>query len=283
MNTLQDKIQESIAFLQKAEKLALRLNPENGFYIGFSGGKDSQVVLELCKLAGVKYTPYHNVTTNDNSKTIRFIREKYPEVQFVVPKESFFHMIERYGLPTRLSRWCCKQYKERLGAGNVVVTGVRAEESAKRAQYAETMKFARKKTDRKEVDLDKMRDNDFQCVGGRDKFLLYPILRWTTYDIWEFIRERGLPINPLYQDHSRVGCVFCPFTPARTIREYIDTHPKQYQALLHAIKKYLERSSMGNQFESAEDAFEWWISKESVKVWQNKKLQTALQIPEQND
>lgn len=278
MNTLQDKIQESIAFLQKAEKLALKLNPEGGFYVGFSGGKDSQVVLELCKLAGVKHTVYHNVTTNDNATTIRFIHQKYPEAQFVVPKESYFRMIERYGLPTRLRRWCCQRFKERIGVGNVVVTGVRAEESRKRAEYAEITKYARNKSDRKEVDLDKMRDNEFQCVGGRDKFLIYPILRWTAEDVWEFIKDRGLPINPCYDKYKRVGCVFCPFSPARDIRDYIKEHPKQYQALLHSIEKYLERSVNGYQFESAEDAFEWWISKASIKDWQEKKRQVAMKI-----
>lgn len=278
MNTLQDKIQESIAFLQKAEKLALKLNPEGGFYVGFSGGKDSQVVLELCKLAGVKHTVYHNVTTNDNATTIRFIHKKYPEARFIIPKESYFRMIERYGLPTRLRRWCCLRFKERIGAGNVVVTGVRAEESRNRAEYAEIAKYARNKSDRKGVDLDKMRDNEFQCVGGRDKFLIYPILHWTEDDVWKFIKDRGLPINPCYEQYKRVGCVFCPFSPVRYIRAYIETHPKQYQALLHSINKYLERSEIGSQFESAEDAFEWWLSKSSIKDWQEKKRQVAMKM-----
>lgn len=278
MNTLQDKIQESIAFLQKAEKLALKLNPEGGFYVGFSGGKDSQVVLELCKLAGVRYTSYHNVTTNDDANTIRFIHQKYPEARFIVPKESYFRMIEHKGLPTMLRRWCCERYKERIGAGNVVVTGVRAEESKKRAEYAEITKYVRKKSDRKEVDLDKMRDNEFQCVGGRDKFLIYPILRWTSEDVWDFIKDRGLPINPCYDKYKRVGCVFCPFSPARYILDYIKTHPKQYQALLHSLEKYLERSDYGSQFENAEDAFEWWLSKQSIKDWQEKKRQLAMKM-----
>lgn len=278
MNTLQDKIQESIAFLQKAEKLALKLNPEGGFYVGFSGGKDSQVVLELCKIAGVKYTAYHNVTTNDDATTIRFIHQKYPEARFIVPKESYFRMIEHKGLPTMLRRWCCERYKERIGAGNVVVTGVRAEESKKRAEYAEITKYVRKKSDRKEVDLDKMRDNEFQCVGGRDKFLIYPILRWTAEDVWEFIKDRGLPINPCYEKYKRVGCVFCPFSPARYIRDYINEHPKQYQALLHSLERYLERSENGSQFECAEDAFEWWLSKASIKDWQAKKRQAAMKM-----
>ena len=278
MNTLQEKIQESISFLQKAEKLALKLNPEEGFFVGFSGGKDSQVVLELCKLAGVKHTAYHNVTTNDNAETIRFIHQKYPSVTFITPKESYFRMIEHKGLPTMFKRWCCERFKERIGAGNVVVTGVRAEESKKRSQYSEIAKYGAKRSDRKEVNLDSMENNRFECVGGRDKFLIYPILRWTTVDVWEFIRERELPINPCYNKYNRVGCVFCPFSPSRYMRDYIKTHPKQYQALLHAIDKYLERGDNVSQFKNAEDLFEWWLSKESIKEWQDKKRQLAMKM-----
>ena len=41
---LQDKINYSIALLRKCEKMALDYDPENGFYLAFSGGKDSQAL-----------------------------------------------------------------------------------------------------------------------------------------------------------------------------------------------------------------------------------------------
>lgn len=43
MKTLQNKIADSVALIRKAERLALTLNPEHGFHVGFSGGKDSQL------------------------------------------------------------------------------------------------------------------------------------------------------------------------------------------------------------------------------------------------
>ena len=42
----QSKIDKSIALLQKAEKIALHYSDE-GFYLAFSGGKDSQCIYEL--------------------------------------------------------------------------------------------------------------------------------------------------------------------------------------------------------------------------------------------
>lgn len=38
---LKDKIQYSVDLLLKCEEMALRMDPENGFYLAFSGGKDS--------------------------------------------------------------------------------------------------------------------------------------------------------------------------------------------------------------------------------------------------
>lgn len=44
-NDLRKKIDYSIALLRKAEALALRFDPDDGFYLAFSGGKDSQALL----------------------------------------------------------------------------------------------------------------------------------------------------------------------------------------------------------------------------------------------
>lgn len=50
---LDKKIDYSIALLRKAESMALRLDPENGFYLAFSGGKDSQALYHIAQMAGV--------------------------------------------------------------------------------------------------------------------------------------------------------------------------------------------------------------------------------------
>lgn len=267
------KVRHSIELIQKAEKLALAMQPDMGFHVGFSGGKDSQVVLELVKMAGVKYKAVYNVTTNDPADNVRFIKHHYPDVEFSVQNVSYFQLIAKKGVPTMFNRWCCALFKETAGVGCVVLTGVRREESRKRAEYSEVLKFGK---DKESVDLDKMEENEFQCVDGKDKFMVYPILEWTEEDVWAFIRERGLPVNPCYKSHKRVGCVFCPFARPKDIRAYCDTHPKLKSAFIHAIERFMEgRETM---LPTAEDFFEWWISNMSMREYIEKSRQLKLDL-----
>ena len=273
---LQEKIDHSIALIRKAEKLALTMQPDEGFHVGFSGGKDSQAVLELVKMAGVKYRAVYNVTTNDPADNVRFIKQHYPDVEFSIPEKSYFQLIEQKGVPTMLNRWCCALFKETAGVGYVVLTGVRKEESRKRAAYEEVVKWGRTKDKNELVDLGKMEANEFRCVGGKDKFMVYPILEWTEKDVWDFIDLRGLPVNPCYKIHKRVGCVFCPFARPKDIREYCKTHPQLKAAFIHAIERYIERKKDRHKLPSAEDYYDWWLSHISLDEYIPKKRQTEI-------
>ena len=274
---LKDKIEHSITLIRKAEKLALYMNPSTGFHVGFSGGKDSQVVLELVKMTGVKYRAVYNVTTNDPADNVRFIKQYYPDVEFSIPEKSYFQLIEKKGLPTMINRWCCALFKESSGVGCVVLTGVRKEESSKRAKYDEVKKWTRSKKEQEKPDLDKMEANEFQCVGGRDRFMVYPILEWTEKDVWDFIALRGLPVNPCYKTNKRVGCVFCPFAKEKYILQYCDTHSQLKTAFIHAIERWME-GSRNSKLPTAEDNFDWWLSNISLDEYIAKKRQIVIEF-----
>lgn len=263
---LAEKIAASIILLQQGEPLALSMNPSQGYWLGFSGGKDSVVLLSLAKLSGVKFHAEYHVVGNDAPSTVYFIRENFPEVHFWHPKEKFIPLVRKKGLPTRKLRFCCERTKEAGGKGEVVLTGVRAEESSKRAAYSEIEIFSRRKEhEGKEHsrDVEWLQEVEHQCLKGQDRVLVRPLLNWTEGDIWEYIQKFKLPVNPNYRDFGRVGCMFCPFAPINQIEKYERKYPNFKRAIMNAVRVCWEKQN-NPIFPSPEAYYEWWKSKQSV-------------------
>ena len=127
---LQSKIDYSIALLRKCKQMALDYDPENGFYLAFSGGKDSQALYHLAVMAGVKFKAHMSLTSVDPPEVIRFVKQNYPDVELIKPKISIYDMaLKKHLLPTRSIRWCCAEFKEISGAGKVTLIGVRKQKA----------------------------------------------------------------------------------------------------------------------------------------------------------
>lgn len=113
----QEKITHSVELLRKAEKLALAYSPNEGFYLSFSSGKDSQCLYHIAKIAGVKFKAHMGLTSVDPPEVIKFCRKHYPDVDMIKPKISIYNQARKEGmLPTRLIRWCCRVYKEGIAS-----------------------------------------------------------------------------------------------------------------------------------------------------------------------
>lgn len=165
--------------------------PDAPYYLAFSGGKDSCVIKHLAKRAGVAFEPWYNNTTIDPPELVRFIKQFHADVKWSRPEHgNMFHRIATNPAapPTRQWRWCCSEYKEGNGNGQVKIFGVRAAESATRKHFW------------REVSVDAKSDT---CIC--------PIVYWTDAQLWEYIRANELPYCQLYdQGLTRLGCVACP-------------------------------------------------------------------------
>lgn len=126
------KVEVAIDRLQSFE-------PKEGYYLAFSGGKDSQCIYHLAKQAGVKFDAHYRVTGLDPPELVRFIKGHYLDVEFEIPKDKDGKRITMWSLivqrvmpPTRIVRYCCEHLKESGGDGRLAVTGVRWAESSNR-------------------------------------------------------------------------------------------------------------------------------------------------------
>lgn len=235
----------------------------------FSGGKDSQVMLDLFKKSGVNYTSYYNVTTNDPPENVYFIRKNYPEVIFIHPQFTFLELIYRKGiLPCRGTRFCCKYLKEEKSGRGFVAVGVRAEESTTRSKYVK-IEFSSKEPNSRIFDIGRMRKNR--------KVLFRPILEWREDEIWQYIEDNNLPTNPCYENRGRVGCLFCPYSSKKELIWNKEHYPLFYRNLMRTIQKMIENGSF-KRFENKEQVWDWWISKLSVDDYFNRKRQLQFEF-----
>lgn len=277
---LDDKIAYSLDLISRGERLALALNPEDGYFVGFSGGKDSQALLQLVKMAGVRYKAYYSVTTNDPPPNVYFIRQHYPDVVFLHPKDNFFKLVEKSGLPTMFRRFCCGRLKESAGVGCAVLTGVRAEESRKRAAYDEVSVYSHRKEHTKHAHsrtIAEIEENEHRCIKGKDKLMIYPLLRWTESDVWQFLHEQGLPTNPCYEQTGRVGCMFCPFSNKKQIEYYETEYPVFKARLMQSLTVYWARNKE-HELDNPGQYYEWWKSKLSLKAFIARQAQTKIRF-----
>lgn len=105
---LQKKVDFAIKLLQAAEKKAAEVGQP--VEICYSGGKDSDVILELAKMSGINYRAIYKNTTIDPPYTIKHCKEK--GVEIVNPKITFLQIVAKESPPTRRARICCSHLKE---------------------------------------------------------------------------------------------------------------------------------------------------------------------------
>lgn len=218
---LQKKIDGSIGLLQSVQ----RAHKGEYIEIAYSGGKDSDVILQLAKEAGINYRAIYKNTTIDPRGTLQHVRAMGVEV--VHPKRTFLDIIKAKGFPNRQRRFCCSEIKE-YKIMDICVMGIRREESCKRAKmYKEPTECRKYSKGRVEA--------------------VYPILDWTLEDVREFIINRGIQLAPVYYDERgelhadrRLGCIGCPLATKEQRLAELKQYPTLVSAMCKAAEEFLD-------------------------------------------
>lgn len=258
--------------------------PPEGYFLAFSGGKDSSVILELAKMSGVKFDAHYTLTSVDPPELVRFIKDNHPEVVFDIPKWpedykdqklagkqiTMWNLIPEKSMPpTRLVRYCCERLKESRGEGRFVVTGVRWQESFKRS--------GRGGVELAEIKSQRMRNFDpdnpdqqmiHNCMKWERRHL-NPIIDWSSGEVWEFIHTYNVPYCCLYdQGFKRLGCIGCPMGTTKHREMEFRRWPKYKKAYLSSFGRMIEKNkrSRETKFDTPENTFDWWMEKEKTTL-----------------
>ena len=236
--------------------------------VQYSGGKDSDVILQLAKESGVPFRVTHNLTTADPPDNVYYIRRVFAalreegiDCRINVPRRSLWRIMrETLVIPSRIMRVCCSELKERkMPDAPYIVTGVRwAESAGRRAKSGIAMvhnAFARERgVEEKAAAAGLLTTDDassrrlFEQCQMRGVRVLNPIIDWSDDDVWSYLHSRGIEGNPLYKEGwTRIGCVGCPRAGRRARELAFARYPKLYKAWRDAIAYVIERrKEMGN-------------------------------------
>ncbi len=231
---LQKKIDRAVKLLQSVAN-----GYDGEIEVAYSGGKDSDVILQLAKESGIRYRAIYRNTTIDPPGTIAHAKEMGCEI-LQPRKYTFRELILRKGLPSRFRRFCCSELKEYKVLDKCIMGVRKAESRARMERYNEPT----------------------QCrfYGSKKNHVeaIYPILEWTDEDVVEFLTERNIKVHHLYYKEDgtinpkkRLGCMCCPLASKenriaefkahpgmvkfyiRNLQKYLDTHPDSYAATHH--------------------------------------------------
>lgn len=268
-NPFEEKVQKAIERFRAYEDIALSFSPD-GFYLAFSGGKDSQCIYHLAVDAGVKFTAHNHHTTVDPPELVQFLRKNYPDVLVEMPKKTMWQLIVDNRMPpSRLARYCCKILKEGGGTGRICVTGVRWAESTARSKRKVLEVVGKSKTG----EMYLFNDNEdgrqqFETCTAKGKRVLNPIIDWTDEDVWQYIRSRGIKYCSLYDEgYDRLGCIGCPMARKYGRERDFERWPTYKRGYIRAFEKLAElRNTRGMnegkriRFDSGQAIFDWWMS-----------------------
>ena len=219
------------------------------FVVAFSGGKDSQVILDLVTrvLPVESFKVVFQDTDMELPCTYDIVAYTEEDYKYRFPNFKLYHakserkaldLWKQYGPPSRVNRWCCSVMKTTVFRRTMkelhntdiqpkvaVYEGVRADESNRRESY-------------NRIGVSVKHPNLINCRA---------IFRWNNAEVFLYLFSRGIELNPAYRmGLTRVGCGVCPFASDWSeylIRRIYPDISKKYVAVIEEMAKNLGLNS----------------------------------------
>lgn len=275
-----DKLDIAIKRIKEASDMSLYYY-EKPLLLTYSGGKDSDAVREVAKIAGIPYEIQHSHTTADAPETVRHVRKVFRELEqqgvkctinypvYKGERTSMWKLIpQKLMPPTRLVRYCCAILKETAGKDRFIATGVRWDESPRRKNTRGVVETINRNPDKRIILTN---DNDdkrvlFESCARLGAKTVNPIIDWDNNDVWDFLHDQNTNVNPLYCDFGRVGCVGCPLAGKKGREAEFLRWPKYKSMWISSFDKMIKSRCESGKMDSSwrmgtsgVDVFNWWM------------------------
>lgn len=307
-DALKQKINDSYDVLKLAAKMS-KLYYQAPLILTYSGGKDSDVMVQLAMecLEPSDFEVLNSHTTVDAPETVYYIRDSFKEWRekgvkctVQIPRyedgspKTMWNLIPKKEIPpTRINRYCCAELKEASTPNRFIAIGVREAESVGRknrnvfatrgktkyeayyyyyykiAESFESSERERERVGGKPNDYDVYDCKFIEKAKQKNELICNPIYAWTDTDVWEFIRDRKMKYNPLYDcGFKRVGCIGCPMSTHRM--DELNRYPKIKENYKRALAKMLEvrkqkgKNDHDGKWKDADSIFAWWVQDEQI-------------------
>lgn len=254
-------LDEKIAIAQKAIREFVEHFGVDGIYISFSGGKDSTVLIHLCRQLYPDLVGLYSDTGLEFPEIRDFV-QTFDNITIVTPKMHHREMLKKCGYPVVSKEQAEWIYRIRSGTSSGAIQkafyGMNLDGTPTRFKLSEQWKYLLnapfnigsgcckemklkpiaeyvKKTGRVPI----MGTTASESALRAQKFMQYgfynlegkkaqctPMSIWTDDDVWEYIHRFNLPYCKIYDmGYDRTGCVFCMFGA------HLDKEPNRFQKL----------------------------------------------------
>jgi phosphoadenosine phosphosulfate reductase len=309
---LEKKINDSKEILKLAADMSKEYyhNPLLLTYSG-GKDSDVLVQLALECLNPNDFEVMNSHTTVDAPETVYYIRDKFKELGKLgvkatvkLPRDKDGKLISIWSLietkqipPTRLFRYCCAELKETSTPNRFIATGVREAESVARRGRDIFVTRGSRKADANYYSTEHIKevfedDRQRRSEGGvenpneqgvydclfiskakkNDDLICNPIYKWTDSEVWEYINDREINYNPLYdKGFTRVGCIGCPMA-GNQVKE-LEMYPKYKQNYINAFERMvkarrkagkMDDSKYAEAWKDGEHVYKWWIGDDTI-------------------